>query len=94
MDNVISDGCIARPLGRLEAFLGDLETATGHLEHGLAVNQRVGAPYWFARAQLGLADVVRDERPPQARELAAAALSTATMHGYTQLEQFAQRAFS
>jgi class 3 adenylate cyclase/tetratricopeptide (TPR) repeat protein len=93
-DNVTSEGCVARPLGRLEALLGDVEAAIAHFEQALAVNQRIGTPYWSARTQLELADLVRDREPSRASELAAAALGLARIHGYKQLERDGRRALS
>lgn len=45
----------------------------------------MAAPYWIARTQLDLADLLVARNPDEVRALASEALSHAAVHGYAAL---------
>jgi tetratricopeptide (TPR) repeat protein len=51
-------GVVARPLGCLDAMLGDFASAEENLRRALEIHEHFGAVYWTARTQLDLAEVV------------------------------------
>ena len=51
-------GAVGRPLGRLATLLGRDAEAEGHLRRALELHQAMESPYWVARTQLDLAELV------------------------------------
>jgi tetratricopeptide (TPR) repeat protein len=88
-----STGAVDRYLGLAALTAGDLETAELHLRDAVALNARIGAHPWAARAQADLAGLLLARDQPgdreRAAELLAAALGTARRLGMT---AFADRA--
>jgi len=77
-------GGLARPLGRTARLLGRLDDAERHYRDALRLHEAIGAPYWLARTQLDLAELLVDGHrgDDEARTLAASALGSAEEHGY------------
>lgn len=69
----IALGSVARPLGLLATTLGHRDQAIGHFESAIAMNERMGARPWVARARYDLGRALADT----ASERSAAALSAA-----------------
>ena len=75
-------GYIARPLGRMAAFVGRVEAAEQHLRLALDKHRQKGLPYWQARSALDLAEVVGGRDPDGARSLVEEAARLAAEHGF------------
>ena len=82
-------GATARHLGRLATVLGEYSAADAHLRDALELHERIRAPYWIASTQLDWADLLDRRAGPgddvRAADLRAAALATASTHGYAGL---------
>ncbi|MCY1145309.1 AAA family ATPase [Actinoplanes sp. Pm04-4] len=73
-------GAVARVLGTIAAVLGRPE-ASAHLDRAVAMEERLGAPGYLARAQIAYAKQLRTSDPRRSRDLAATALATARRLG-------------
>jgi class 3 adenylate cyclase len=51
-------GAVARPLGRVHAYLGRDADGEMHLRRSLALHEQMRAPYWIARSQIDLAQLL------------------------------------
>jgi hypothetical protein len=78
-------GAIARYAGHLARMLDRPDESERHYRNALAIHERMEAPYWIARTQLDLADLVATSDGAQARALVADARSRAATHGYDAL---------
>ena len=78
-------GAIARYSGHLARMLDRPDEAERHYRNALAIHERMEAPYWIARTQLDLADLIATSDLEQARALATDASSRAATHGYEAL---------
>ena len=83
----VCSGALARSLGRLGHLLGRLDAAEAHFGTALSIHQRLDAPYWTARTQLDLADLLRDVgRTDEATGFVDQSLETARRLGFAALE--------
>jgi hypothetical protein len=92
--SVTSQGPVAFHLGCLAVLLEQPEEAGGHFAEALEVSRKMRFPYWEARTQIALAELVR-AHPSTATATAtgtatgpallAAALDTAGQHGFNGL---------
>ena len=73
-------GAVSRVLGTIAAVLGRPE-ASRHLAEAVAMEERIGAPGYLARAQIAYAGQLRTTDPHRSRELATAALATSRRLG-------------
>jgi class 3 adenylate cyclase/tetratricopeptide (TPR) repeat protein len=77
-------GAVGRSLGRLQTLIGDHTAAEVSLREALEIHQKLKAPYWIARTQLDLADLLATRQRPgdtaQAARLIADARRTATTY--------------
>lgn len=69
---VTSEGPVALHLGLLAATAGDLDAAEAQYRRALAVADRLAAPAWRLRSQLGLAEVLARRGGPGDAEARAA----------------------
>jgi hypothetical protein len=87
----ISQGALARRLGRMAHLLGRPNADEGHFVTALSINERLKAPYWIARTQLDYADLLRDlGKTDEARRLVNLAQGTAKTFGFAALESRAK----
>ncbi len=83
----VSEGALARSLGRLAHLLDQPDAAEAHFRTALSINERLEAPYWIARTQLDYADLLRDVgKTDDARGFVDQALETAKRFGFAALE--------
>jgi hypothetical protein len=79
-------GATARVLGRLADALGRDVDAEAHFRVALELHERIRAPYWIARTQLDVCDLLVRRRAvgdiERARDLADRARHVARRHGY------------
>jgi tetratricopeptide (TPR) repeat protein len=87
-------GAVGRSLGRLQTLMGDYPAAETSLREALDSHERLQAPYWIARTQLDLANLLAVRRAPgdadQATVLVAAAKRTAETYGLAGLRSHAR----
>jgi hypothetical protein len=86
---VTSEGPVATALGSLATLIGDYDSAEGHFEKALQIGDRLSAPQWSLRAQLGLADMLERRGGPTDGPTRTAVLhdaeALAARHGLTHL---------
>ncbi len=83
----VSEGALARSLGRLAHLLGRSDAAQLHFRSALAINERLRAPYWLARTRLDFADLLRDiGKSDEATGFVDQAQETAKRFGFAALE--------
>jgi hypothetical protein len=79
-------GSIDRPLGRLYATIGDHESAARSLRQALASHEQLAAPFFVARTELDLADLLTTRQGPgdqaEAERLRGEAHRLITLHGF------------
>jgi hypothetical protein len=66
-------------------MLGRRDEAEQHYRNALEIHEGMEAPYWIARTQLDLADLLLSTDHDQAVALAAAAAARAATYGYEAL---------
>jgi class 3 adenylate cyclase len=90
-------GAVGRSLGRLLTLTGSHAAAEAALTGALAVNERLRAPYWVARAQLDLVDLLATRGGPgdaeRAARLAGDARQSAERYGLGGLRSHARYLF-
>ena len=83
-------------MGRLAHLLGRHDEAEALFEAALAMNERLGAPYWIARTKLDYADLLTSRAQPddnaKATDLVQQALAAAQQYGFGALQQRATAA--
>jgi DNA-binding CsgD family transcriptional regulator/tetratricopeptide (TPR) repeat protein len=89
---VTCQGSVALFLGMAAMTLGQFDDGEGHLRRAIQMNTAVGATPWAARAELGLAELLRRQGRArgQALDLAGRAARTATALGMKVLRTRAQ----
>jgi len=75
-------GAVARYLGHLAHLLERPYDAEAHYRRALYLHESMRAPYWIARTQLDLADLLTQTHPDEARQLVEQASTTAAAYGY------------
>jgi tetratricopeptide (TPR) repeat protein len=81
---VTTQGPVAFHLGTLSKLLGRRDQAMGHFSEALEVARRLDSPYFIARTEIALADLLREATPGDARgdEMLASALASARRFGF------------
>ena len=84
-NGLTSSGALSRVLGRLDALLGDRDSADRHFRNALELNTRLGAPFWITRTQIDYSGLLAHGPRSDvgtATELLRAASATASRYGY------------
>jgi tetratricopeptide (TPR) repeat protein len=90
VSNVTSQGPVAFHLGCLATLLGRLDEAEGHFTNAVDLSQKLGFPYWIARAQIAKARLLRRTDPQGAESLRGNAVDAARRHGFGALVEQAE----